>query len=109
MSEQTAPGSVPGASARPGDVVDLDALRAQRLETAPERSVVFGGKRRALVAEVPFEYAEVYRSGRRVEATRLLFVDDGDADDFFAMRPSHEDVAELVAIYNVSPGKSSAS
>lgn len=98
-----------GASSRPGDVVDLDALRAQRLETAGERSVVFGGRTFRLLPEVPFEYAEVFRQGRRVDATRLLFIDQDEADAFFALRPSADDVAGLVSLYSVTPGKSSAS
>lgn len=98
-----------GASSRPGDVVDLDALRAQRLETTPERRVVFGGETFRLLPEVPFEYAEVFRTGQRVAATRLLFVDPAEAEAFFALRPSSDDVAGLVSLYAVSPGKSSAS
>lgn len=111
MSDET-PGPVgPGASSRPGDVVDGDALRAARLEQVGERYFRLGGKDWALVAEVPFVYAEMWRDGRRVEASKLLFAEVGDGDKFFAMTPapSSEDMAALVAVFNTTAGKSSAS
>ena len=97
-----------GASARP-EVVDLDVLRAARLETLPERVIRFGGRDFTLVPEVPFAYAEMWRKGDRVDATMMLFAEDGDGPKFFELRPSAEDMAALASVYGTSAGKSSAS
>lgn len=99
-----APGSTePGASARP-DVVDLDALRAARLEVEG-RTIRFGGEDFRLLAEVPFELAEVWRTGKRMDAFRLLFADAEDADRFFALRPSWADVNAVLESYGTTAGK----
>jgi hypothetical protein len=109
MADESPSPSGGGASSRPGDVVDLDVLRAARLETIPERVVRFGGRDFTLVPEVPFVYGETWRSGRQVEATKMLFAVEGDAEQFFKLNPSGLDISALVDVYNVPLGKSSAS
>ena len=93
----------------PDATVDLDALRAKRLETAPERAVTFGGRDWELVAEVPFEVAEAYRRGDRRRAFQLLLADMDETDEFMALRPSTADFFALLGSYDVSPGESPAS
>lgn len=98
-----------GASSRPGDVVDLDALRAQRLETVGERRVVLGGRVWVLAAEVPFEFAEAWATRSRRRCAELLLADPADTAEFLAVRPSNEDFMALLDTYQTTPGKSSAS
>lgn len=107
--EVEAPGPVPGASPRPGGVVDLDALRARRLEAAGERRIVFGGREWLLVSEVPFEFAEAWAQRRRRHCVELLLADPGDVDEFMALRPSNDDFDALLETFRTTPGKSSAS
>lgn len=111
MTSAVAPGDEPGASAVSGqdDVADLDALRAVRLEGVGSRRVKLGGKVWALVAEVPFEFAELYRAGRRRDAMSVLLADPSEADAFMALRPSNEDFSALLDTFQTTPGKSSAS
>lgn len=107
MSTDSAPDSQgSGASSRPGDVVDLDALRAKRLEVAPSRVIRYGGREWSLVPEVPFVYAEMWRSGMRVAATKLLFAEEGDGDKFFELNPSGDDISEIASLYGTSAGES---
>lgn len=106
MADGTPSASAGGVSSRPGDVVDLDVLRAARLEATPERVVRFGGREWRLVPEVPFIYAELWRDGQRADATKLLFADPVDGAEFFALSPSSDDIGELVKVYNTTSGKS---
>lgn len=98
-----------GASSRPGDDVDLDALRAKRLEVAPDRGVWLGGRRWALVAEVPFEFAEAWANRERRRCAELFLADPSEAPEFMALRPSNEDFFAILDIYGTSSGKSGAS
>lgn len=101
-----APGSSDsGASARSGDVVDLDALRAQRLETVGERRVVFGGREWKLVAEVPFEFAEAWAKRERRRCVELILADHTDVAEFMALRPSNDDFNAMLEAYSTTPGK----
>lgn len=97
-----------GASSRPG-VVDLDALRAQRLEAVGERWVRLGGRDWRLVAEVPFEFAEAWATRGRFRCAELLLHDPSEAAAFMDVRPSNDDFDALLGTYRVSSGKSSAS
>ena len=108
MSEQSAPGPVPGASARP-EVVDLDAMRAQRLEALGERWVRLFGRDWHLVPEVPFEFAEAWALRRRTRCAALILVDPGDVQPFMDAQPSNEDFDLILEQYKTTPGKSSAS
>lgn len=106
MSDATAPtSSEVGASA----VVDLDALRAQRLEAVGDRRVRLGGREWALVPEVPFEFAEAWAQRRRRHCVELLLADPGDVDEFMALRPSNDDFDALLGTFRTTSGKSSAS
>lgn len=98
-----------GASSRPGDVVDLDALRAARIEAIGDRKVMFGGREWSLVAEMPFEFAEVWASRRRRDCIGSLLLDPSEADEFMALRPSNEDFEALLGAFRVTSGKSEAS
>lgn len=104
-----APGTkVPGASARPDDL-DLDALRAERLEAVGERAVFFGGRRWVLVPEVPFELSEAWSRRLRTRVAELLLADPGEAAEFMACKPSNTDFDLILESYGTTPGKSSAS
>ena len=94
-----------GASSRPGDVVDLDALRAARIEAIGDRRVVFGGREWSLVAEMPFEFAEVWASRRRRDCIGSLLLDPSEADEFLALVPSEQDMGALFSTFGVSLGK----
>lgn len=104
MASETPASSEAGASSRP-DVVDLDALRAQRLEAAGEHKVMFGGRTFLLEPEVPFAFAEVWSTDRTVENFRLLFTDDDEAEAFFALKPSVSDINAILGSYGTSAGK----
>jgi len=108
MAADTPDSSESGVSARP-DVVDLDVLRAARLETTGDRVIRFGGREWSLVPEVPFELAEAWRDGRRRAALALLLSDPGDVDEFYALRPSNEDWFAILEAFGTSSGKSGAS
>lgn len=98
-----------GASSRPDDVVDLDALRAKRVEVGGGRRVRLGGRDWDLVAEVPFEFVEAWAARRRRRCVELLLADPAEADEFFGVRPSNDDFLAIIDLYGSSPGKSSAS
>lgn len=98
-----------GASSRPDDVVDLDALRAKRLEAVGERRVRLGGREWALVAEMPFEFAEAWAARQRRRCAELLLADPKDVPAFMAARPSNDDFLALLDTFGTTPGKSSAS
>ena len=89
--------------------LDLDQLRARRLETAPARRIRFGGKVWELHPEVPFEVAEAWRTGKRRRCFELLLADPKKIDEFMALRPGSEDFFAVLARYDVSPGESQAS
>lgn len=98
-----------GASSRPGDVVDLDALRAVRLEAVGERRVRLGGREWTLVPEVPFEFGEAWSAGKRIRCAELVLADPADVPAFMALRPSFKDFDALLGVYMTSVGESSAS
>jgi hypothetical protein len=76
------------------DPFDLDAARTARLEARGEpRLFLFGGQKFELPAELPAEFAYLLDDAK--EALRFLL--GGDFDDFWALRPSGEDLVELVA------------
>ncbi len=92
------------------DPFDLDAARTARLEARGEpRLFLFGGQKFELPAELPAEFAYLLDDAK--EALRFLLVDD--FEDFWAQRPSKEDLIDLVAwiskAYGSDPGESTAS
>ncbi len=93
--------------------LDLDRARAARSERRDaDRPVVrFYGRDFALPAEVPFDFAVHHRDGDLRAALGVLFGDQ--AEEFFALRPSLEDLAELAEgvsrIYGMSSPESRAS
>lgn len=104
--------------------IDLDALRAARLEAAGESpTVVFGGVTFALPPELPFEVAEYaailtdedVTDAASVSAIKGCFREllDEQYDAFMALRPSKEDVDALFGavmdLYGTSPGEPAAS
>lgn len=93
-------------------VIDLDKSRAARLEGKGEPVVVkFNGQDFTLPAEMPVEFALDADAGDLRGAIVALVGDQ--AADFFALKPSVEDVGELVdsveRIYGVEPGEAPAS
>lgn len=122
MSTDTPGPEGSGASSRPEvEVVDLDAKRAARQETAERRAIRFGGRDWALVSEAPFEAAEKYRMGHRREFVALFLVAPGangvDADtakaelveEFMALGPSDDDMEAVLNLYGLTLGKRRAS
>lgn len=106
MSDAGAPtSSEVGASA----VVDLDALRAKRLEAVEDRRVRLAGREWSLVAEMPFEFAEAWAERKRRRCVELLLADPKDVAAFIAAKPSNEDFLAIIDTYGTTPGKSSAS
>jgi len=89
--------------------VDLDALRAQRLEAVGDRRVRLGGREWALVPEMPFEFAEAWAARQRRRCAELLLADPKETAAFMAVRPSNDDFLALIDSYGTTPGKSSAS
>jgi len=79
------------------NVLDLDAIRARRLEaSSAEVSFRYGGKDFTVgnPSELPFELAEQLGTGDVHGALRTVL---GDAyDDFMELKPSISDVMELV-------------
>lgn len=91
---------------------DLDAARAARLEAQGERPLfLFGGQKFELPAELPAEFAYLLDTADAKETIRYLLGDQ--FDEFWAHRPSKEDLIELVAWvtkrYGSSLGESQAS
>lgn len=89
--------------------MDLDALRAERLEVTGDRVIVFGGKKWVLVPEVPFELAEAWSQRKRARCAELLLADAKQVKEFMDLRPSNEDFDAILESYRLTPGKSSAS
>lgn len=92
------------------ETFDLDAARAARLEAKGEpRLFVFGGRKFELPPELPAEFAYLLDDAK--EALRYLLSDG--FDDFWAQRPSREDLTDLVGwitkTYGTSQGESPAS
>lgn len=91
-------------------VFDLDVARAARAEAKGEQpTFIVGGQKFELPSELPAEFAYLLHDAK--EAMRYLLADD--FDDFWAHRPSKEDIVTLVAwiatAYGTSPGESPAS
>jgi hypothetical protein len=93
-------------------VIDLDQAKAARAEVAKEPvAIKFGGEEFELPAELPADFALLASEDREYEALRALF--RADTERFFGLRPSLDDVTELIAqigtVYGLSVGESPAS
>jgi hypothetical protein len=91
-------------------VINLDQSKSARAESEPVK-VIFKGAEYTLPSELPFEFAD---AARREEAKQALDILLGDqADDFFAARPSVDDIATfteaIVEVYGLDTGKSEPS
>lgn len=98
---------------KPGRVIDLDRARAARAESQGEPVVLkFGGKDFALPVEMPLDFPLLAKEGQIREAVAALFSPE-DAEAFFALRPSMEDITELAEasakVYGVESGEAQAS
>lgn len=92
--------------------IDLDALRAQRIEAmGGHRTIRFGGRVFKIAAEFPWSWREVYEKNDSVLVARVVLGDQ--FDDFVALDPSDEDLRafgrEILTIYGLGPGESPAS
>jgi hypothetical protein len=92
------------------DPFDLDAAKAARLEARGEpRLFLFGGQKFELPPELPAEFAYLLDDAK--EALQYLLGDQ--FDDFWAQRPSAQDLIDLVGwiskTYGSDPGESTAS
>lgn len=102
----------PAAAKAAGRVIDLDAARAARQETADDPAVIrFGGKDFELPRELPLDFAIAAQHGDLRGIVKALL--NGQSDEFFELGPSLQDV-EMIAdqaahIYGVAVGDSSAS
>lgn len=90
---------------------DLDAARAARLEVkGASHWFIYGGQKFELPPELPAEFGYLLTEDSKAAFTYLLA---DDFDDFWAKRPSNEDLKELLdwvlADYGISEGESSAS
>lgn len=92
------------------EAFDLDAARAARAELRGDPPCfLFGGQKFTVPAEIPAEFAYLLDDPK--EALRFLLQDQ--FDDFWAHRPSKEDLVALVAWIaggaGMTPGESMAS
>lgn len=94
------------------DVIDLNALREERLAGVPNRRVKFGGRIWQLTPELPFEVPELHQLGHRRRILELLLADPGPknakdtsteaeriavlVDEFMACTPSEADMGQLI-------------
>lgn len=80
-----------------GNVLDLDALKAARLEALPtDRHFVFGGETYPIPPELPYETAWAWIENRGLDSIRILLNDDDLFERFAAARPSTDDMALLI-------------
>jgi hypothetical protein len=89
-------------------VIDLDQARAARAEVAKEPvKIKFSDAEFELPAELPADFALLASEDREYDALRALFRDD--TERFFALRPSLDDVTELIeqigSVYGLSTGE----
>lgn len=83
--------------------IDLDALRAARLEVIGDGvTVVFNGREFRLPPEMPIDVALELGAGNPKEAASAAFGDDFEA--FWALRPSMEDLEALFTAWGQSTG-----
>jgi hypothetical protein len=93
--------------------LDLDALRAARAEAAGERPMIrFGGEIFEGPVEIPFRF--FIRLAEEDLAGAVEEILDGQADQFWAKKPSPQDLREFIyglpRLYGLgSPGESPAS
>jgi hypothetical protein len=101
-----------GATMAPGRTIDLDAAAAARAEAQGEPvTLIFRESEFTLPVEMPADFALHAQAERLRESVSALIGEK--AEEFFALRPSIEDITELVnaaaRIYGVSPGEAAAS
>lgn len=93
--------------------IDLDQLRAVRLEHdgSEPKFFLFGGEKFALPPELPWDFALALSDGEVRGGFRTLMGDE-DYERFMALRPSAQDMTELIkgldGLYVGSPGEASA-
>ena len=93
--------------------INLDEARAARAE-ANETPVTLriAGRTFTLPAEMPADFALMAQQGQMREAVVALFEGE-DAEAFFALRPSVNDITALAEIagkvYGITPGEAPAS
>lgn len=94
-------------------IIDLDARRKARAEVQREPvTLVMGGVKFTLPPEMPADFAlYAQEDGRLRDAISALIGEQ--AEEFFALRPSMDDITDLVnaaaEVYGVAPGEAQAS
>lgn len=100
-------------SKMPQRIIDLCAARAARLEALGEPVVLKWdeGIEFTLPVELPAEFALCAQEDRMRDAIRALLGPE-QADEFFSLRPSMDDIMELAdatgRVYGIKPGESVA-
>lgn len=106
-------GAAPAESKMPQRIIDLCAARVARLEALGEPVVLKWdeGIEFTLPVEMPAEFALCAQEGSMRDSLVVLLGDQ--SAEFFALRPSMDDVNELVEqagkVYGITPGELPAS
>lgn len=107
-------GAAPAESKMPQRIIDLAAARAARAEAQREPVILKWdeGIEFTLPPEMPVEFALCAQEDNMRGALTALLGDD-QAGEFFALRPSMDDINDLSQlageVYGVTPGESVAS
>jgi hypothetical protein len=101
-----------GAATAPARTINLDAAASARAELQGEPvTLIFREVTFTLPVEMPADFALHAQAERLRESVAALIGEK--AEEFFTLRPSIEDITELVnaaaRIYGVSPGEAAAS
>ena len=92
--------------------LDLDAARAARDEARADvesPTVTVGGKTYELTPVLLIDAADAYRRSDGAAFVRGILVNPDEADEFLANRLAWADLDEILTVWRVDPGESSAS
>lgn len=92
--------------------LDLDAKRAARDEARADRdppTITVGGREYKLTPVMSIDAAELYVEGKGAEFVRRILADPTEADDLLANRLEWADLDEILTVWGLNSGESSAS